>query len=98
MYEDIMNGHNIFFSKILVEVKDPTIDKIFMFFLNRKDLLRKDNLDKRNGLGVIFLFCDSKENIEHFVSLMSISFVQLIWHIVFFGFNITHYQPISLYV
>jgi hypothetical protein len=47
MYEDLMNSHNHFPSKYLWKLKLPLKIKIFMWFLNRKVLLTKDNLIKR---------------------------------------------------
>jgi hypothetical protein len=47
MYEDLMNSHNQFPSKYLWKLKLPLKIKIFMWFLNRKVLLTKDDLLKR---------------------------------------------------
>jgi hypothetical protein len=47
MYLDMMNGHTIYLRKYLWKLKIPLKIKIFMWFLNNKVLLTKDNLAKR---------------------------------------------------
>ena len=51
MYEDLMNDHTPFLCKYLWKLKIPLKIKNFMWFLNSKVLLTKDNLAKRNWTG-----------------------------------------------
>jgi hypothetical protein len=51
MYLDLMQGHTVFLRKYLWKLKIPLKIKIFMWFLNNKVLLTKDNLLKRNWKG-----------------------------------------------
>jgi hypothetical protein len=46
MYEDLMNIHSDVPTKYLWKLKIPLKIKIFMWFLNKKVILTKDNLDK----------------------------------------------------
>jgi hypothetical protein len=48
MYLDYLNGHTKFLKKYIWKMKVPLKIKIFMWFLNRKVILTKDNLAKRN--------------------------------------------------
>ena len=59
MYLDLMNGHTRFLRKYLWKLKIPLKIKIFMWFLNNKVLLSKDNLAKHNWNGCQkCCFCD----------------------------------------
>jgi hypothetical protein len=51
MYLDLMNGHTRFLHKYLWELKITLKIKIFMWFLNKKMLVTKDNLAKQNWNG-----------------------------------------------
>jgi hypothetical protein len=48
MYLDLMNGHTRFLHTYLWKLKILLKIKIFMWFLNNKIVLTKDNLAKRN--------------------------------------------------
>ena len=48
IYLNMMNGHTRFLRNYLWKVKIPLKIKIFMWFLNNKVLLTKDNLARRN--------------------------------------------------
>ena len=48
MYEDLMNGHTIYLQKYLWKLKISQKIKFFMWFLQHKVLLTKDNLAKKN--------------------------------------------------
>jgi hypothetical protein len=51
-------------------MKVPLKIRIFMWFLNRKEILTKDNLVKRNWTGdKKCAFCDEEETIEHLLSV-----------------------------
>jgi hypothetical protein len=52
MYLDLMNSHTRFPSKYLWKLKIPLKIKIFMWFLNRKVLLTKNNLVNVIGMCV----------------------------------------------
>jgi hypothetical protein len=51
LYTDIMHGHTKFLSKYLWKLKVPLKIRIFMWFLNKKVILTKDNLAKRKWTG-----------------------------------------------
>ena len=62
MYEDLMNGHTRFLHTYLWKLKIPLKIKVFMWFLNKKVLLTKDNLAKRRWQGCTKCsFCGSEE-------------------------------------
>jgi hypothetical protein len=66
LYAELMNGNTKFLRKYLWKMKVPLKIRIFMWFLNRKEILTKDNLVKRNWTGdKKCVFCDEEENIEH---------------------------------
>jgi hypothetical protein len=66
MYLDLMNGHTPFLRKYLWKLKIPLKIKKFMWFLNNKVLLTKDNLVKRNWHGCTkCCFCNEPETINH---------------------------------
>jgi hypothetical protein len=88
MYLDLMNGHTRFLLKYLWKKKIPLKIKIFLWFLNNKVLIRKDNLAKRNWNGCTkCCFCDSLETVEHL--FISCPFARIIWRMVYFTFNIS---------
>ena len=51
MYEDLMNDHTRYLRKYLWKFKIPLKIKVFMWFLNNKVLLTKDNLAKGRWQG-----------------------------------------------
>jgi hypothetical protein len=66
MYLDLLNGITIYLHKYLWKMKVPLKTKIFMWFVQRKEILTKDNLLKRNWLGSTkCCFCDHDESIQH---------------------------------
>jgi hypothetical protein len=66
MYVDLMNVHTRFLRKYLWKLKIPLKIKVFMWFLNKKVLLIRDNLAKMNWNGSTkCCFCDSKETVNH---------------------------------
>lgn len=87
MYRDLMDGHIVFPRKYLWKIKIPLKIKIFMWFLNRKVLLTKDNLAKRNWSGCKqCCFCGLEETIQHL--LISCPYARLVWRIVHVSFNL----------
>ena len=73
-----------------MEIKDPTKNKIFLWFLHRKETLTKDNLAKRQWTGCKkCVFYDMDESVEHLFA-----FARDIWRLVHFTFNI--YPPTSI--
>ena len=59
-----------------------------MWFLNRKVILTKDNLAKRNWNGnKCSSFCDNEETIQHL--FFECPFAKIVWRIVHMSFNIT---------
>ena len=87
MYEDLMNGHTRFLKTYLWKLKIPLKIKIFIWFLNRKVLLTKYNLAKRNWKGSIHCaFCGCNESIDHL--FLSCPFAKLVWRVVFCTYNI----------
>lgn len=87
MYLDLMNGHTTFLRKYLWKLKIPLKMKIFMWFLNNKVLLIKDNLAKHNWHGCQkCCFCNGPENIHHL--FLSCPFAKIVWRIIYFTFDI----------
>ena len=88
LHADYMNGHTRFLHKYLWKLRIPLKIKIFLWFLNKKVLLTKDNLAKRRWTGCKkCVFCDTDESVEHL--FISCHFVKNIWRLVHFTFNIT---------
>jgi hypothetical protein len=86
LYTDIMHGHTKFLSKYLWKLKVPLKIRIFMWFLNKKVILTKDNLAKRKWTGCKkCAFCNSEETIEHL--FLRCKFAKLTWKVVQFTFN-----------
>jgi hypothetical protein len=66
LYAELLNGNTKFLRKYFWKIKVPLKIRIFMWFLNRKEILTKDNLAKRNWTGCKkCAFCDEEETIEH---------------------------------
>jgi hypothetical protein len=87
-YVDLMNDHTVFLKKYIWRLKVPLKIRIFMWFLNKKVLLTKDNLAKRNWTGSMkCAFCSSDESIEHL--FIKCPFAKLIWRVVHFTFSIS---------
>jgi hypothetical protein len=71
LYVDFMNDHTVFLKKYIWRL-------IFMRFLNKKVLLTKDNLAKRNWTcSKKCAFCTADESIEHL--FIRCPFARLIW-------------------
>jgi hypothetical protein len=82
-----MSGHTVFLKKYLWKIKVPLKIKIFMWFLYRKAILKKDNLKKRGWTGCAkCVFCRDQATIDHL--FLSCFFTRLIWRVVHFTFNI----------
>ena len=87
LYLDLLNGHTRFLRKYIWKMKVPLKIKIFMWFLNRKVLLTKDNLTKRNWNGSKkCCFCDQNETIQHL--FITCPFAKMVWRIVHMAFNL----------
>jgi hypothetical protein len=87
MYLDLMNGHTPFLRKYLWKLKIPLKIKKFMWFLNNKVLLTKDNLVKRNWHGCTkCCFCNEPETINHL--FLSCPFAKIVWRMIYFTFGI----------
>lgn len=70
-----------------MEIKIPLKIKIFMWFLNNKVLLTKDNFAKRNWVGCTkCIFCGEHETTEHL--FISCPFARLLWRLVNFTFDL----------
>ena len=83
-----MNGHTRFLRKYLWKLKVPLKIKVFLWFLNRKVLLTKDNLARRKWQGCTKCsFCGSEETVEHL--LISCPFAKIVLRIVYNTYNIT---------
>jgi hypothetical protein len=86
LYAELLNGNTKFLKKYLWKLKVPLKIRIFMWFLNRKEILTKDNLAKRNWSGSKkCAFCDDEETIDHLFIKCKLS--RLIWRVVQFTFN-----------
>jgi hypothetical protein len=67
LYVELLNVNTKFLRKYLWKIKVPLKIRILMWFLNRKEILTKDNLTKRNWTGCKKCdFCDEEQTIEHF--------------------------------
>jgi hypothetical protein len=85
MYEDLMNDHTPYLRKYLWKLKIPLKIKIFMWFLNNKVLLTKDNLAKRKWKGCTkCCFCGAQETVEHLFIVCP--FAKLLWRMVHFAY------------
>src|SRR4051812_17028639 len=83
MHSDLMNVHTRFLCKYLWKLKIPLKIKVFMWFLNSKLLLTKDNLVKRNWNGCQkCCVYDSLETIQHF--FISCPFAKILWRMIHF--------------
>jgi hypothetical protein len=87
MYLYLMNGHTKFLRKYLWKMKIPLKFKIFMWFLNNKVILTKDNVAKRNGMDVLSFFVTHWRIVDHL--FISCPFACIIWRIIYFTFNIS---------
>ena len=80
LYADLLHGSTRFLRKYLWKLKVPLKIKIFLWFLNRKVILTKDNLIRRKWNGCKkCVFCDTDESIEHL--FISCPFARDIWRI-----------------
>jgi hypothetical protein len=87
LYLDLMNGHTPFLRKYLWKLKIPLKIKIFMWFLDNKVLLTKDNLAKPNWCGCQrCYFSDSNETVERIFS--NCPFSQIVWCMLYWSYNI----------
>jgi hypothetical protein len=87
MYEDLMNDPTPFARKYLWKIKVPLKIKIFMWFLNNKVLLTKDNLLKRSWKGCSkCVFCGEQETVEHL--FITCPFARLVWRTIDFAFDL----------
>jgi hypothetical protein len=69
-------------------MKVPLKMKIFMWFVNKKEIPRKDNLVKRNWHGNSkCCFCDQEETIQH--HFIECPFAKITWNIIHMPFTIT---------
>ena len=92
-YEDLLNGHTRYLRKYLWKLKVPLKIKIFLWFLNRKELLTKDNLVKRQWVGCTrCVFCNENESVEHL--FIKCNLARDVWRLVHFTFNV--YPPTSI--
>ena len=83
-----MNGYTRFLQTYLWKLKIPLKIKVFMWFLNNKVLLTKDNLAKRRWQGCTKCsFGGSEETVEHL--FISCPFAKIIWTVVYSTYNIT---------
>jgi hypothetical protein len=66
MYLDLPNGHTVYLTSYIWELKVPPKIKIFMWFLHRTMVLTKDNLVKTSWHGCVkCYFCHQDETIQH---------------------------------
>ena len=88
MYADCLDGHTPFLRTYIWKLKVPLKIRIFMWFVNRKVILTKDNLIKRNWNGSKkCVFCHADETIEHL--FLSCNFARKIWRLLHFTYNIS---------
>jgi hypothetical protein len=70
MYVDLVNGNTRFLRKYQWKLKVPLKIHIFMWFLNKKVLITRDNY-----------FCDTQEMVNHL--FISRPFFTLVWRVVY---------------
>jgi hypothetical protein len=88
MYLDLLNDNTVYLHKYLWKMKVPLKTKIFMWFVQRKEILTKDNLLKRNWQGSSkCCFCDHDETVQHL--FVKCPFAKIIWQLVYMAFDIT---------
>jgi hypothetical protein len=88
MYIDYMDDHTKYLHKYLWKIKVPLKIKVFMWFLNKKVLLTKDNLIKRKWQGnEKCCFCDHKETIQHL--FIQCPLAKMVWRIIHMTFGIS---------
>jgi hypothetical protein len=88
MYLDYMDDHTNYLHKYLWKIKVPLKIRVFMWFLNNKVLLTKDNLIKRKWQGTEkCCFCDRKETVQHL--FIQCSLAKIVWRIVHMTFSIS---------
>ena len=84
----MLDGNTKFVRKYIWKLKVPLKIRIFMWFLQRKVILTKDNLLKRNWQGATkCCFCEHEETIQHL--FFDCPFTKVLWRIVHLAFNIT---------
>jgi hypothetical protein len=87
MYNDLLNENVAYLKKYIWKMKVPLKIRIFMWFLQKKVILTKDNLIKRHWQGDEgCCFCDQKETVQHL--FITCPFTRMIWRIVYMSFNI----------
>jgi hypothetical protein len=87
MYLDLLDDDTKFLKKYIWKRKVPLKIKVFMWFLHRKVILRKDNLIKRNCNGhESCCFCDHKESIRNIFSEWPLT--KIIWRIIHMTFGL----------
>jgi hypothetical protein len=87
MYNDLLNENVAYLKKYIWKMKVPLKIRIFMWFLQKKVILTKDNLIKRHWQGDEgCCFCDQKETVQHL--FITCPFIRMIWRIVYMSFNI----------
>jgi hypothetical protein len=87
LYAQLLNENTKFLRKYPWRLKVPLKIRIFMWFLNRKEVLTKDNLSKTNWTGCKkCAFCNEEETIEHL--FLKCKFARVIWRVVQFTFNV----------
>jgi hypothetical protein len=93
MYLDLLNDNTVYLHIYLWKMKVPLKRKIFMWFVQRKEILTKDNLLKRDWPGSTkCCFCEQNESIQHL--FINCPFATIIWQIVYIAFDIT--PPLSI--
>ena len=88
MYADLMNGQVPFRHKYIWKLRVPLKIRIFMWFLQKKVILTKDNLIRRRWTrSKQCVFYHSDETVEHL--FISCPFARNIWRLIHFTFNIS---------
>ena len=88
MYSHCLNSNTIFPHKYLWKLKVPLKIKIFMWFVQKKVILTKDNLVRRRWNGSKqCAFCESDETVNHL--FIDCVFTRNIWRLIHFTYNIS---------
>jgi hypothetical protein len=88
LYLDLINDDTKYLKKYIWKMKVLLKIKIFMWFLDRKEILTKDNIIWRNWVGrESCCFCDGKESMQHL--FFDCPFTKIIWRIIHMTFGLS---------
>jgi len=94
MYLYLIDTQTPFCHKKIWKLKIPLKIKIFLWFLQKRVILTKDNLARKNWKGSQkCISCNGNETIQHLFLDYPLS--KMLWRIIFFATNLTQPRSIS---